>query len=262
MKGESNLKNVLLTISFDGSKFHGWQIQNNAFTVQECFQKALFSILKENVDIKACSRTDSGVHAKMFCISLKYNNPISPFRLQGALNHFLPESIAVIDAREVPENFHARYSCLGKEYIYKIHNHKVRNPFSVGRELHFWHKIDENQLDRACKYYIGKHDFTSFCTQDARKMLDMEREVFDAKFERFGDDLVFTVSANGFLYNMVRIMLGTLLKIQEGKINEDDIPSIIKAKDRSKAGVTVPPQGLYLNRVFYDLKDFWKVEIL
>lgn len=251
-------KNVLLTICFDGSKFHGWQIQDNAMTVQECFQKALFSILKTNVDIKACSRTDSGVNAKMFCISIIYDNPITAERLQTALNHFLPSSIAVINSEEVPLDFHARYSCIGKEYKYIIHNNKVRDPFLEGKAFHFWHKIDEKQLDIAAKYYMGKHDFTSFCTKDQRKIDDMRRTVFDASVVREGDQVIFTVSADGFLYNMVRIMLGTLLKVQEGKISEHDIPKIIEAKDRNKAGTTAPPHGLYLNKVFYKLPNYEK----
>ncbi len=245
-------KNILLTISFDGSKYHGWQIQDNAMTVQECFQNALYKILKQRVDIKACSRTDSGVHAREFCISLKIDNPITPQGLVGALNHFLPNSIVVLSAKEVSMDFHARYSCKGKEYKYEIWNNKIRDPFLDGRAFHFWYDIDVEQLDRAAKHFIGKHDFTSFCTKDSRVLGDMRRTVLDAGVSKEGDKVIFTVSADGFLYNMVRIMVGTLLKVQEGKIKEDSIPSIIKAKNRSHAGVTAPAQGLYLNKVFYE----------
>lgn len=248
-------RNLLLTISFDGSKFHGWQIQNNAYTVQECFQQALSSVLKHSVQIKACSRTDTGVHARNFCVSLITESPIPCERLVGALNHFLPLSIVVKSCKEMPMDFHARYSCLGKEYVYEIWNNKIRDPFSDGRVLHFWYDIDENILNEAAKHFIGTHDFTSFCTKDARKLEDLTRTVYNASVHREGEKIIFTVSADGFLYNMVRIMVGTLLKVQEGKIKPEDIPNIINAKNREKAGPTAVPFGLYLNKVFYKESD-------
>lgn len=244
-------RNILLTITFDGSKFHGWQVQNNAFTVQECFQNALTKILGKCPDIKACSRTDTGVHAKRFCISMIIDNPITNYRLIGALNHFLPHSIAVLKIEDVPMGFHARYSCTGKEYVYEIWNSRIRDPFLENRALHFWYDIDEKELDRAAKYYIGTHDFTSFCSVDARDKGDLTRTVYDAKVERNGDMVRFTVSADGFLYNMVRIMVGTLLKVQEKKFKPEDVEKIINSKNRMYAGTTAQPHGLYLNRVFY-----------
>ncbi len=244
-------KNLFLKIAFDGSHFHGWQIQQNAFTAQEAFQTALFKIIGEEVDIKACSRTDTGVHAREFCISFKTTSPIAPYKLTGALNHFLPNSIAALSCVEVPDDFHARYSCKGKEYVYEIWNNKVRNPFLTDKIHHFWYDIDEDILNHAAKHYIGTHNFKSFCTVDARREGDLTRTVFNSAVKREGDKVIFSVSADGFLYNMVRIMVGTLLKVQEGKIDKDAIPHIIKCEDRAKAGPTAPPQGLYLNKVFY-----------
>lgn len=247
-----NIRNILVTISYDGKLYHGWQIQKNAVSVQEVFQKALYKIIGQAVDLKGCSRTDSGVHANMYCISFKTIHTISCERLICALNRYLPKNIAVFDCREVDDKFHARYSCKAKEYVYKIWNDKIRNPFLDGYALHYWYNIDVDLLNRASRDYVGQHDFTSFCTIDKRKMENMVRNVY--KFEVIKQDkmIIMTVLADGFLYNMVRIMVGTLLKVAQGKIQEDEIKSIISAKDRSKAGPTASPCGLYLNRVFYE----------
>lgn len=244
-------RNLLLTIAYDGARYHGWQIQENALAVQEVFQKALFSVTGRQEDIKACSRTDTGVHAREFCVSVRTESAIPEGRMLAALNHYLPGDVAVRACREVPLDFHARYSCKGKEYTYEIWNHPVRDPFLLGRALHYWYPMDEALLDRAAKHYAGRHDFTSFCTLDRREMGDFCRTVTEAKVERRGDLVVFTVAADGFLYNMVRIMAGTLLRVQQGKLRPEDIPGILEARDRKAAGPTAPACGLYLNRVFY-----------
>ncbi len=246
------MRNLLITLAYDGANYHGWQIQENALTVQEVFQGALTKVTGGGEDIKACSRTDTGVHARQFAVSLKTESLIPPERLPSALNRYLPPDIAVKSCREVPLDFHARYSCLGKEYGYEIWNHPLRDPFLHGRALHYWYLIDEGLLNEAASHYIGAHDFTSFCTQDQREMGDMVRTVTTAKVERQGDKVIFTVAADGFLYNMVRIMVGTLLRVQQGKLSPSDIPGILEAKDRRAAGPTAPACGLYLNRVFYD----------
>ena len=248
---ELSLRNLLITISYDGSKFHGWQIQHNAVTVQEVFQTALYSVINAKPDIKACSRTDSGVHAEMFCISTKISHPIPPERLKAALNSHLPDSVVVLDVKEVDSDFHARYNAKGKRYIYRVLNRRERDPFYVGRALHYRYNLDVELLDKASKDYIGTHDFTSFCTLDKREKGDFTRTIYDFSVRRIGDIVEFTVEGNGFLYNMVRIMVGTLLAINEGKIAPDSIPDIIRAESRDTAGPTAPPQGLYLNEVFY-----------
>lgn len=245
------MRNLLLTISYDGKAFHGWQIQKNALAVQEVFQKALYNIIGGYADIKGCSRTDSGVHANMYCISLKTEHPIPEERLKAALNRHLPMEVAVYDCRQVEEDFHARYSCKSKQYIYKIWNSEVRNPFLNGYALHYRYKIDEKQLHKAAQAFVGKHDFTSFCTLDKREKGDFVRDVKMFSVERDKDLVTMTVEADGFLYNMVRIMVGTLLRVQQGKIPEDGIGEIIEKKDRKFAGPTAPACGLYLNRVNY-----------
>lgn len=244
-------RNLLIRLSYDGARYHGWQIQENALTVQQVFQEALGRITGLAEDIKACSRTDTGVHARDFCVSVKTQSPTPPERLLAALNHYLPQDVAVRSVEEVPLSFHARYSCKGKEYVYQIWNHPVRNPFLPGRALHYWYPLEEDLLDRAAKGYVGRHDFTSFCTLDKRERGDLSRTVTQARVTREGDMVLFTVAADGFLYNMVRIMVGTLLRVQQGKLAPEDIPGVLAAQDRRAAGPTAPAWGLYLNRVFY-----------
>lgn len=246
------MRNVLMSLCYDGTNYHGWQVQKNAVTVQEVFQGALARLLGEDVDIKGCSRTDAGVHANMYCVSAKVDSKIPCDRLKMALNRFLPRDIAVTGAVEVPLDFHARYSCSGKEYVYKIWNEPVRNPFWHGRAFHYWYHLDVEKLDSAAKNFIGTHDFTSFCTLDKRNPENMVRTVKAFSVERNGGLVEMRVTADGFLYNMVRIMVGTLLRVAMGRIEPQEIPDIISAKDRAKAGPTAVAHGLYLNRVFYD----------
>lgn len=246
------MRNLLLTIRFLGTAYHGWQIQENAVTVQEKLQSALKTVTGETPEIKGCSRTDTGVHASRFCVSVKTESRIPCDRLPIALNVNLPKDIGVLSCIEVPLDFHARYDAKGKRYVYKILNTPLRDPFHEGLALHYTRPIDENVLNDACKAYIGTHDFAAFCSSGS-SVTDTVRTVFDATVHREGDIVFFTVSADGFLYNMVRIMVGTLLGITEGKISADDIPNIISSADRSRAGITAPPQGLYLDEVFYDI---------
>lgn len=245
------MRNLLLTISYRGTDLHGWQIQDNAVTVQEVFQNALYEIIHERPDIKGCSRTDSGVHANMYCVSMKIAHPISEDRLMMAMNRYLPMDVVVTSVREVDDDFHARYSCKGKEYVYKVWNSRVRNPFLNGLALHYRYDIDVEALNREAQAFVGTHDFTSFCTLDKREKGDFTRTVEYFRVERSGDLVTFTVAADGFLYNMVRIMVGTLLAVQQGRIPSDSIADIIKSENRKKAGPTAPACGLYLNRVFY-----------
>lgn len=246
-----NLRNLLLTIQYDGRSFHGWQIQQNALTVQEVFQNALKSVVGEFSGLKGCSRTDSGVHANMYCVSVKLSHPIPAHRLKNALNSYLPDEVVCIDCVEVDDSFHARYDCKGKQYVYKIWNSPTRNPFLNGYALHYRYKLDEKLLDKASQAFVGKHDFTSFCTLDKREKGDFVRNVRVFSVKREGELVTMTVEADGFLYNMVRIMVGTLLEINQGKIAPDAIAGIIEEKNRDAAGATAPACGLYLNKVFY-----------
>ncbi len=249
---DSANRNVKITIMYDGKPYHGWQIQSNALAVQEVFQNALERIIGDDYDVKGCSRTDTGVHANMYCIGLKTSHRIPPERLKAALNRHLPSSIAVTACEEMPLCFHPRYDCKRKQYIYKIWNNEVRNPFYDGYALHYrYNNLDEKILNNAVQYYIGTHDFTSFCTPDNRRPGNMRRTVYRAEVERCGDFVIYTVEADGFLYNMVRIMTGTLLRVAQGKYKAEDIPEIIEKHDRKYAGPTAPACGLYLNKVYY-----------
>lgn len=246
-----DLRNLLITISYDGKAFHGWQIQQNAVTVQEAFQEALSKIVGEFYDLKGCSRTDSGVHADMYCVSVKIKHPIPEERLRAALNRWLPEQVVCLDIKPCAPDFHARYNCKSKRYVYKIWNSETRNPFLNGYALFYRYPLDVELLNKSAQAYVGSHDFTSFCTADKREMLNMTRNVKLFEVKREGKLVTMTVEADGFLYNMVRIMVGTLLGIAQGKIASDSIPKIIAEKDRSFAGVTAPACGLYLNKVNY-----------
>ena len=244
-------RNLLLTLAYCGKDLHGWQIQENAVTVQERFQDALYQVIHERPDIKGCSRTDSGVHANMYCVSMKISHPITNDHLMMAMNRYLPDDIAVREVIDVPDDFHARYSCKGKEYVYKVWNSRVRNPFLHGMALHYRYNVDVERLNDEAQAFVGAHDFTSFCTLDKREKGDFVRTVEYFRVEKEGELIAFTVKADGFLYNMVRIMVGTLLAMGQGRIEFGTLADIIAAQDRSKAGPTAPPHGLYLNKVFY-----------
>lgn len=246
------IRNLLLTIAFDGTGFHGWQVQKNALSVQEVFQKTLERIIGYIPDIKGCSRTDSGVHANMYCISMKIDHPIPTDRLKPALNRFLPKNIVVLDVREVDMDFHARYSAKGKEYIYKVWNAKERNPFLEAYSVYHRYDFDMEKVNRNAQDLVGYHDFSSFCTKDRRDEGDLCRTVRYFEIEKDDDLVLFRVAADGFLYNMVRIMVGTLLEINTGYLKDGCINEILEAKDRRFAGPTVPARGLFLNRVFYE----------
>ncbi len=246
------MRNLLLTIAYCGKNLHGWQIQDNALTVQEVFQEALFQIIHERPEIKGCSRTDSGVHANMYCVSMKIAHPITNDHLMMAMNRYLPDDVAVTAVRDVPDDFHARYSCSGKEYVYKIWNSRVRNPFLQDLALHYRYEMDIEALHREAQAFVGAHDFTSFCTLDKREKGDFTRNVKYFNVERYGELVTFTVAADGFLYNMVRIMVGTLLAMNNGRIPFGTLREIIEGENRKLAGPTAPACGLYLNKVFYD----------
>lgn len=244
------MRNIKLTLMYDGTHFHGYQFQPGLVTVEGELKKALFRLLGEEAKPVSCSRTDAGVHANEFCCNFKTENGRECEKLLRGLNAVLPLGVAVTKCEDVPESFHSRYDCLGKEYIYKIWNSKVRNPFLEGHALFYPFLLDEKLLDSKAKAFIGTHDFKAFCASGS-SVKTTERTVFDCSVKRDGELVVFSVSGNGFLYNMVRIMVGTLLSISEGKIEKDSIEKIILSKDRELAGVTAKPDGLYLNKVFY-----------
>lgn len=245
------MKNYLLTLSFDGTNYHGWQVQENAVTVQETLQNAVERILGVRENIIGCSRTDAFVHADMFCCNMRTEKEMAPEKLQTALNAVLPRDIAVLECGEVPYDFHARYDCTGKTYRYLLLNRQVRDPFYENRAYHYpWH-LHTEFLNEQAQQFIGLHDFSAFCASKTA-VEDKVREIRRVQVRRNGDFVEFSVTGNGFLYNMVRIMVGTLLDLNSGKLQRDSIPDIIAGKDRAQAGVTAPAHGLYLHHVEYN----------
>ncbi len=244
------MRNLLVTISYDGSAYHGWQVQKNAVTVQQVFQRAVEKLLCVKTDIKGCSRTDSGVHANMYCVSFKTASEIPCKNIVLGLNTYLPKDIAVLDCAEKEQDFHARYSVKSKEYIYRIYNERIRNPFLADYAYHYWYPIDAEFLNDEAQAFVGTHDFSGFCS--ARSGVeDTVRTVYSFSVERRGAEVLFRVEADGFLYNMVRIMVGTLLFVNEQKIKPGALEAVINSGNRSLAGKTAPAQGLYLNKVNY-----------
>ena len=250
---------VLLHLSYLGTNYCGYQVQPNGVTVQQKLNEAAKQLFGYDCDIVGCSRTDSGVHANEFCatVTKKKENSlctnIPTEKIPQALTHWLPEDISVFAAEEVCEDFHPRYDVKYKEYVYKIWNSPVRDPFTQGRAWHCPKNIDNeglSRMKRAAAQYVGRKDFSSFMAADS-KVEDTVREVFEAEVEREGNLITFRVRADGFLYNMVRIFVGTLIDVAYGKLDPEDIPKIIEQKDRRAAGSTAPPHGLYLNKVEY-----------
>ena len=238
-------------MAYNGAAYHGYQRQNNACTVQQTVEEAIFSLIGIKTEIYGCSRTDAGVHAREYCFNFHTSSGITERGLVFGLNDRLPDDIAILSCTEVEEDFHARYACKGKEYEYIVHNSEIKDPFYKDTACRIWFPIDEKLLDRAAQDFVGEHDFRAFCSADCVRE-NTTRRIYSFRVRREGDLVIFTVRGNGFLYNMVRIMVGTLIYINEGKIDSRAIPSILRSKDRTLAGKTVSPGGLYLNKVFYE----------
>lgn len=243
---------LLLELAFLGSAYHGWQVQKNAPSVQHCLQGACERLLSSTCRITGCSRTDAGVHAKQFFCTLE-NDEVKDFpehAFPRAIASFLPPDIAVLSARKVEEDFHPRYSALGKEYEYLIYVGKRPDPFLSGRAWMLCdERLDHVKMDEGARILEGTWDFTSFCAAGG-KVMDKTRTLHYCRVSKEGDLIVLRVCADGFLYNMVRIITGTLVDYANGRIA--DLSSVLYGKDRNLSGRTAPADGLYLNRVYYE----------
>lgn len=244
------MRRILLKIRYDGTCYHGWQVQKNAISVQETMQDAIERIFSARLDIHGCSRTDSGVHANEYYCHFDTDNDIACSNIVRAMNTYLPNDISVVSAENVPPDFHARYSAKSKEYIYKFHNSPIRDPFLCKYALQVFKPLDVERMNRVAKNFMGTHDFKGFCNIKS-DVEDTFRKIYLADAVQQGDVVTFRICGNGFLYNMVRIIVGTILFVETGNINENDIPDIIASKDRNRAGKTLPPYGLYLNKIIY-----------
>lgn len=243
-----------MTVAYRGTRYHGFQRQPNAYTVQAELEKQLSRILNTPTTVYGCSRTDTGVHANAFVLHCYTERDIRCKNLVRAMNGYLPDDISVLACEDTRPDFHARFDCAGKEYIYRIHNHESKDPFTTDLAFHYRRPLNTALIHQAAQAMVGTQDFHSFCAQ-ARPDTDCVRTVYAAGVTRSGDEVTVHIRGNGFLYNMVRIFVGTLLDINEGVFPPDALPEIIAARDRLAAGRTAMAHGLYLNRVFYSLEE-------
>lgn len=244
------MRRLLLTLCFDGTNYCGWQMQKNAVSVQQTVTETLETVVgKITGGIVGCSRTDSGVHANKFYCHFDTESSIPENNLVMALNARLPKDISVLDCAEKDKNFHARYSAKRKRYVYKFYVSKIRNPFYEGYS-YLVKDLDIDLLNTYCKAFLGEHDFKAFCSSGS-SVKSTVREIYSCEFSRQNNEILFKIEGNGFLYNMVRIIVGTLLDTVSGKIDGNGISNIIEQKDRNRAGKTAPPYALYLDEVFY-----------
>ncbi len=241
-------------IKYLGTEFHGFQVQPNARTVQGVMTEACKSLFLSDTKITGCSRTDAGVHANEFCLTIESDGAtVPPEKLPVAIMRYLPKDISLYYAEECRDDFHPRYSVKSKEYLYRIRNSRIADPFDTGRVWLVPQKIGDEEIDKmrsAAKFIIGYKDFSSFMAEGSN-IQDACRNVMYLDIEGCGDYIDIRIAADGFLYNMVRIIVGTLVDVAFGRIKPADIEKIINSKNREMAGMTAPPEGLYLNHVNY-----------
>ena len=245
------MRNIALRLQYDGSAYHGWQVQKTEVTVAETLEKALSKVMKHPVKVVGCGRTDAGVHALRYCANFRTDCTIPVSRVPLAVNARLPGDISVTDAVEAPEDFNAIGSCIQKEYIYRIHNSRVRDAFLEHRACFYPYPLEIETLQKAGAAFEGTHDFAAVRSVGTETKTTV-RTVHWCRAEREGDLITIAVCADGFLYNMVRAIVGTMVYASHGKLAPEEIPQLLETRDRRLTGPTMPPQGLYLNRVWYD----------
>ena len=240
-----------LTMAYDGTNYHGWQRQKNGITVQEILENVLSGIAGENVVVTGCSRTDAGVHARVYVCSFGMNTTIPADKIPFVLNTKLPPDIRAYKCEVMHEDFNARFETVTKAYEYKIVNAPFQNPLMRNFAWHYPIKLDLDKMQKAAKIIQGKHDFASFCAAGS-VVKSTVRNLTELTVTRNGDIITVRAAADGFLYNMVRIIVGTLVYVGCGKLSENDIAELIEKKDRRLLGITAPPQGLALVEVNYE----------
>lgn len=244
------MRNIKLALEYDGTGYGGWQRQKNATTIQQTLEDSIFRLTGEKVSVNGCSRTDAKVHAKEYICNFISNSSIPGERIKDALNTKLPEDIRVLDSFEVDADFHARYHSKGKTYSYTILNQRINSALFRNYVGHIRQPLDVNKMKEAAKYFIGTHDFEAFRNLGSSAKTTV-RTVSQLELKQEGPFIKIYGTADGFLYNMMRIIVGTLIKVGLGKIRPEDIAGILISKDRTKAGKSAPPQGLYLEKVYY-----------
>ena len=247
-------RQIALSLSYLGGGYHGYQVQSNAATVSAALQDAVQAVVGTREDLKGCSRTDAGVHALAFCASFFTDSSIPLQKLPLALNAHLPADIRVFSAREVAEDFHPRYSCTGKAYLYRVRNAPAESPFTRQVSWRVWPALALEPMQQAAALLCGRHDFSSFMAAHssiAEQGGSTVRTVRAFTVERRGSEFWFRIEADGYLYNMVRILVGTLVEVGAGRMDPRQMPHILAACDRTAAGPTAPAKGLALAAVYY-----------
>ncbi len=245
------MRNIRLVIEYDGKDFNGWQKQPNKLNIQGEIERAIMDITKEDrIDLIASGRTDAGVHALGQIANFKTNSTIPIEKFAMAINSKVKKSIIIKSAEEVDEKFHSRYNCKQKTYRYVINNSETGSAIYRNLEYHYPIKLDVDKMKKAVKYFEGEHDFKAFRASGTGSKTSV-RKIFKADVYTDEERICIELTGSGFLYNMVRIIAGTLIDVGNGKIDVEDVPNIIKEGDRTKAGKTLPPQGLFLVKVDY-----------
>jgi tRNA pseudouridine38-40 synthase len=244
------VNNIKITLEYDGTNYYGWQKQRNMKTIQGQVEEAIKQLTNEDVDVIGCSRTDAGVHAKGFIANFKTNSSIPSNKFREALNIKLPDDIVILHSEKVDDNFHSRYDAKGKTYEYLILNTEAPTAIMRNFVYHYKYGLNTEHMIEAAKHFIGTHDFIAFRTQGS-SVKGTIRTIFDLKVESYEKNIKISITGDGFLYNMVRIIVGTLINVGRGKNSPDDIIKIISSKDRSLAGDCVPAKGLLLKEVYY-----------
>lgn len=244
------MKNIKLTIEYDGTNYFGWQIQPEVSSVQEEIEKAIKILTNEDIDLTGAGRTDRKVHARGQVANFMTNSSIPAEKFSYAINKYLPEDISIVKSEEVDTNFHSRYDAIGKEYRYLIYNNYIRSSLWRNYTYHVPYNLDFKTMDIAKDFFLGTHDFSAFMSTGS-SIENTVRTIYAVSLCQKDNIICFEVQGNGFLYNMVRIMVGTLIDVGSGKIRPESIPIILESKDRKKAGHTAKPQGLYLEKVYY-----------
>ena len=245
------MKRIKLTIAYDGTNYCGWQVQPNGITVEEVLNKALKKLTGEDIQVIGASRTDSGVHALGNVAVFDTHTTIPPERISYALNQRLPEDIVIVKSEEVAEDFHPRYCDCSKTYEYHILNTRIPIPTKRLTNYFVSYDLDVEKMRKAAGYLIGEHDFVSFCNVRT-DVEDTVRTVTELEILKDGEEITIRISGNGFLYNMVRIIVGTLIRVGRGFYEPEKVKEILEAKDRKAAGVTAPPHGLILAEIRYE----------
>ena len=245
------MRNIKITIEYDGTKYNGWQTQKNGSGIQEMITNAIHQVCLDVDKINGAGRTDAGVHAFGQTANFFTDSNIPVKKMATAINAFLPKDIVIKNAEEVNKDFHSRYSAKGKKYMYIVNNSETRSALDFYREYYFPYKVDYKKIKKAAEYFEGTHDFRGFMASGS-SVKDTVRTISKIHIKKRDDGrIIFNFVGDGFLYNMVRILVGTLLDVGIGKINPEDIRDVILSKDRTKAGKTAPAQGLYLVEVYY-----------